>query len=125
VTRFAALRRLIALTVLLCQVVTAAHFPVVQAQSASDGKAVLGHCAERSAQTRDVDRPATRSTGLLHHSGHPDSCGCGLGQCACAQAPALSPPPFSSAAAIHLPVMVAYRLPKVLQPVSAFFRPPI
>src|SRR6516162_5507724 len=125
VPRFAAPRRLIALTVLLCQVVTAAHFPMAQAQSASDGKAVLGHCAERAPQARDVDRSITRSTGHFHHSGHPDSCGCGLCQCACAQTPALSSPPSSSAPAPHLPVTVAYRLPEVLQPVSPLYRPPI
>jgi len=125
VARFAAFRRLIALTVLLCQVVTAAHFPMVQAQSGSDGNAVLGHCAERAPQARDVDRSASPSTGHLHHSGHSDSCGCGLCQCACAQAAALFPPPSSSAATLHLPVTVAYRLPEVLQPVSAPFRPPI
>jgi len=125
VARFAASRRLIALTVLLCQVVTAAHFSMVQAQGADGGKAILGHCAEPAPQTRDVDRSVARSTGHLHHSGHPDSCGCAFCQCACAQAAALSPPPSSSAAALHLPVTVAYRLPEVLQPVSAPFRPPI
>src|SRR5215468_2577310 len=121
VVRFAASRRLIALTVLLCQVVTAAHLPMAQAQSATDAKAVLGHCAERAPQARDAERSATSSTGHLHHTGHPDSCGCGLCQCACAQAPALSPPPSSSVATLHLPVTIAYRLPEALQPVSALF----
>src|SRR5262252_5420863 len=104
VVRSAASRRLIALAVLLCQVVTAAHFPMAHAQSTADGKAIFGHCAEGAPQARNVDRSATSSTGHFHHSGHPDSCSCGLCQCACAQAPALSPPPSSSVATPHLPV---------------------
>jgi menaquinone-dependent protoporphyrinogen oxidase len=125
VARFASRPRLIALIALLCQVGTAAHVPMVQARGAGHGNAAIEHCTERAQYTRGIDSAGTQPSDHLRHFGHPGFRGCGLCQCACAQAPALVPPPFVLAAAPHVPVAVPYRLPDVLQPASAFFRPPI
>jgi hypothetical protein len=112
-------RRLIAVIALLCQLAAAAHVPLLHDSAAGHAETALEHCAGGGSHN------TTLSPDHFSHPGRAGSCGCGLCQCTCAQAAALICALLTGSVAVHLPVMIGYRLPDVPQPATVFFRPPI
>jgi hypothetical protein len=110
---------------MLCQVATAVHVPMVHADTAGIAPATVAHCADQGPLHAGEHSGTPSRDHYPRHPVHFGSCGCGLCQCPCAQAPALNSAFPVTSATRHLPVTLPYRLPDVAQLASAFFRPPI
>jgi hypothetical protein len=118
-------RRPVLVIALLCQLATAAHVPMVRANTGSNAPAGLEHCADQAVpDASHAIEHKGRSAGD-GHAGHVGSCCCDLGQCPCAAAAAVVGTVPLSHATEHLPVTLLYRVPSMPQLGSALFRPPI